>query len=226
MDLDGGGAPAEASIYMFNRPDCSFYTWGPEHLGRQHFLSLCICLLPMHCSSPYLQCYSLTRPPYRHIRDQCPHRLPGRRPFATPGGHVSNVQRLGVPLAGQHRGQCQLRELSRVSVQPLTRIQPLRDTQPRLPRMNTNRKTSSQKDCLQIRVALTGSRPKSCGYAEYERRGMNMALAELEQELSAAVCQTWADEVMKLVRLFVNVTDLFGQVYIQKDLTARIQTMT
>ena len=52
--------------------------------------------------------------------------------------------------------------------------------------------------------------------AEYERRGMDAAL----QELGRLV----ADEgLMEKVRLFVDVTDLYGQMYVARDLTERVK---
>ena len=52
--------------------------------------------------------------------------------------------------------------------------------------------------------------------AEYERRGMDAAL----QELGRLV----ADQgLMEKVRLFVDVTDLYGQMYVARDLTERVK---
>ncbi|RYP77683.1 hypothetical protein DL771_001051 [Monosporascus sp. 5C6A] len=52
--------------------------------------------------------------------------------------------------------------------------------------------------------------------AEYERRGLDMALGQLESELlgSGMNAMKWMDAV----RLFVNVTDLYGQIYVAKDI--------
>jgi hypothetical protein len=57
--------------------------------------------------------------------------------------------------------------------------------------------------------------------AEYERRCLQMATCELEKELIAEIGGRSAD-IMRSIMLFVNVTDCFGLVYVQKDLTAHI----
>lgn len=57
--------------------------------------------------------------------------------------------------------------------------------------------------------------------AEYERRGLQMATEHLGNEMRAAVGSAKSEETMRALKLFINVTDLFGQVYVQKDLTAR-----
>ena len=55
--------------------------------------------------------------------------------------------------------------------------------------------------------------------AEYERRGMEAALQELERLV--------ADEgLMEKVRLFVDVTDLYGQMYVARDLTERVKEVS
>jgi hypothetical protein len=50
--------------------------------------------------------------------------------------------------------------------------------------------------------------------AEYERRGLEMAMALLGEELRN-------DELMGALRVFVNVTDLYGQIYLLKDVGTR-----
>lgn len=52
--------------------------------------------------------------------------------------------------------------------------------------------------------------------AEYERRGLEMAMAALGEE---AEC----DALVRALRLFIDVTDLYGQVYILKDIGTRTQ---
>ena len=52
--------------------------------------------------------------------------------------------------------------------------------------------------------------------AEYERRGMDAAL----QELGRLVAN---EGLMEKVRLFVDVTDLYGQMYVARDLTERVK---
>jgi hypothetical protein len=52
--------------------------------------------------------------------------------------------------------------------------------------------------------------------AEYERRGIDNAFSALEHELGDA-----ASGVLSALRLFVNVTDIYGQVYILSDIGTR-----
>ncbi|KAK9786221.1 putative ent-kaurene synthase protein [Seiridium cardinale] len=49
--------------------------------------------------------------------------------------------------------------------------------------------------------------------AEYERRGLDAAMNLLEKELGSG-------ELMSALRMFVDVTDLYGQIYVLKDITA------
>ena len=51
--------------------------------------------------------------------------------------------------------------------------------------------------------------------AEYEREGLNRAMLALSQEAD--------DRTMKALRLLVDVTDLFGQIYIRKDIASRMK---
>ena len=50
--------------------------------------------------------------------------------------------------------------------------------------------------------------------AEYERQCLDLAMQKLEAEVGA--------EAMNAVRLFVNVTDLYGQIYVLRDVTNRV----
>ncbi|KAI3333164.1 hypothetical protein F4824DRAFT_473410 [Ustulina deusta] len=59
--------------------------------------------------------------------------------------------------------------------------------------------------------------------AEYERRCLERAVLELGQQMEETVGNSKASKVMRALKLFINVTDLFGQVYVQKDMTASIQ---
>ncbi|KAI8966716.1 hypothetical protein F5Y11DRAFT_361783 [Daldinia sp. FL1419] len=52
------------------------------------------------------------------------------------------------------------------------------------------------------------------GIAEYEREGLERIMVALERELGD-------DSLMDALKVFIDVTDLYGQIYIQKDLTAR-----
>ncbi|KAI0883796.1 uncharacterized protein GGS22DRAFT_180426 [Annulohypoxylon maeteangense] len=50
--------------------------------------------------------------------------------------------------------------------------------------------------------------------AEYERRGLDMAMKLLEEELGGS-------ELVEALRLFINVTDLYGQIYVLEDVGTR-----
>ena len=50
-------------------------------------------------------------------------------------------------------------------------------------------------------------------FAEYERRGLDMTMDRLQHELGE-------DILIPTLRVFVDVTDLYGKLYVQKDLTA------
>ena len=49
--------------------------------------------------------------------------------------------------------------------------------------------------------------------AEYERRCLDTALAELEQCLDPSL--------LSKIKLFVHVTDLYGQIYVARDIGVR-----
>ncbi|RYO74496.1 hypothetical protein DL764_010812 [Monosporascus ibericus] len=53
--------------------------------------------------------------------------------------------------------------------------------------------------------------------AEYERRGLDMAVLQLEEELGST-----CEQLVAYLKLFIRVTDLYGQIYVQKDLTTRL----
>jgi hypothetical protein len=50
--------------------------------------------------------------------------------------------------------------------------------------------------------------------AEYERQGLDMAMTELERELGSG-------DLLTALRIFIDVTDLYGQLYLLKDLGIR-----
>lgn len=50
--------------------------------------------------------------------------------------------------------------------------------------------------------------------AEYERQGLNTAIKQLGEELGDS-------ELMKALRIFIDVTDLYGQLYLLKDVGIR-----
>ncbi|RYP91060.1 hypothetical protein DL770_002805 [Monosporascus sp. CRB-9-2] len=53
--------------------------------------------------------------------------------------------------------------------------------------------------------------------AEYERRGLDMAVLQLEEELGSTHGQ-----LVDYLKLFIRVTDLYGQIYVQKDIATRL----
>ncbi|KAK8043770.1 hypothetical protein PG994_012608 [Apiospora phragmitis] len=55
--------------------------------------------------------------------------------------------------------------------------------------------------------------------AEYERRGLNRAVAELEKIAAAGACSR---ELVEALEVFCNVTDLYGQIYVIRDIAARV----
>lgn len=57
--------------------------------------------------------------------------------------------------------------------------------------------------------------------AEYERRGMEAAMTRLEEEIGGE--NRLGREILDPVRLFISVTDLYGEIYVIKDLTNRVK---
>ncbi|RYP00490.1 hypothetical protein DL765_010905 [Monosporascus sp. GIB2] len=53
--------------------------------------------------------------------------------------------------------------------------------------------------------------------AEYERRGLDMAVLQLEEELGRT-----HEQLVDSLKLFIRVTDLYGQIYVQKDIATRL----
>lgn len=53
--------------------------------------------------------------------------------------------------------------------------------------------------------------------AEFERVCMQLVLDNLRQTVESAA-------IIKAVEVFIDVTDLFGQIYVQKDIASRILT--
>jgi hypothetical protein len=49
--------------------------------------------------------------------------------------------------------------------------------------------------------------------ADYERRGLEASLAALEEEVGSQ-----DPEIIDSIKLFINVTDLYGQIYVLKDI--------
>lgn len=50
--------------------------------------------------------------------------------------------------------------------------------------------------------------------AEYERQGLDVAIKMLEMELGSV-------DLLRVLRIFVDVTDLYGQLYVLKDVGIR-----
>ncbi|OTA68818.1 Ent-kaurene synthase [Hypoxylon sp. EC38] len=65
-------------------------------------------------------------------------------------------------------------------------------------------------------AAVGNAKDKLMLIAEYERHGLNIAMAELEAQLGKG-------KLFDAVKLFVNVTDLYGQIYVEKDIATRKQ---
>ncbi|KAI0150011.1 Ent-kaurene synthase [Hypoxylon sp. NC0597] len=65
-------------------------------------------------------------------------------------------------------------------------------------------------------ATMENVKDKLMSIAEYERRGLNIAIAELEAQLGKG-------KLFDAVKLFVNVTDLYGQIYVEKDIATRKQ---
>lgn len=54
--------------------------------------------------------------------------------------------------------------------------------------------------------------------AEYERQGMNMALGHLEEQLGSNSC---GQKALDSLKLFIDVTDLYGLLYLIRDVSSR-----
>ena len=52
--------------------------------------------------------------------------------------------------------------------------------------------------------------------AEHERSGLDMVMGRLQHQLGEGI-------LMPTLQVFVDVTDLYGELYVQKDLTAHRQ---
>ncbi|KAK7731892.1 hypothetical protein SLS63_005189 [Diaporthe eres] len=57
--------------------------------------------------------------------------------------------------------------------------------------------------------------------AEYERRGMEAAMKRLGEEIGGD--NRLGREILDAVRLFISVTDLYGEIYVIRDLTNRVK---
>ena len=65
-----------------------------------------------------------------------------------------------------------------------------------------------------ISIVHSDAKTELLWIAEYERRGLNMAMGLLEDELAQG-------KMVGALRLFIDVTDLYGQVYLLKDIGTR-----
>ncbi|KAI5925012.1 Ent-kaurene synthase [Camillea tinctor] len=65
-------------------------------------------------------------------------------------------------------------------------------------------------------TTLSQAKDELMGIAEYERQGLDMALAKLKEGIEN-------EKLMKALGLFISVTDLFGHIYIQKDIATRMK---
>lgn len=67
-----------------------------------------------------------------------------------------------------------------------------------------------------VEYATQAMKDQLMGLAEFERGCMELAFAKLDR----VICSPAA---MKALRVFVNVTDSFGQIYVRKDIASRVQ---
>lgn len=68
---------------------------------------------------------------------------------------------------------------------------------------------------------MEASKTQLMWIAEYERRGMEAAMARLEEEIGGG--NRLGREILEAVRLFITVTDLYGEIYVIRDITNRVK---
>ncbi|RYP78944.1 hypothetical protein DL769_003109 [Monosporascus sp. CRB-8-3] len=88
-------------------------------------------------------------------------------------------------------------------------------------RDETNLNSVNFPEFVRAETTEAAARAELMSIAEYERRGLDMALDQLDSELlrNGGDAIKWMDAV----RLFVNVTDLYGQIYVVKDIATQIK---
>lgn len=72
-----------------------------------------------------------------------------------------------------------------------------------------------------IDAHLEASKTQLMWIAEYERQGMKAAMGRLHGEIDGG--NRLGREILDAVRLFISVTDLYGQIYVIRDLTNRVK---
>ncbi|KAL6720895.1 hypothetical protein ACLMJK_002820 [Lecanora helva] len=81
---------------------------------------------------------------------------------------------------------------------------------------------------LQPRTGKSPYKEELLRIADFERACMELAFKELENEMRSisptSSTRTGAN-TMKALRVFINVTDLFGQIYVQKDIASRLKNL-
>ncbi|KAL1863004.1 hypothetical protein Daus18300_008160 [Diaporthe australafricana] len=70
-------------------------------------------------------------------------------------------------------------------------------------------------------VGIEDNKAQLMWIAEYERKGMDVAMARLEEEMSDN--GKVGRDLLDAVKLFVSVTDLYGQVYVIRDITNHVK---
>lgn len=70
-------------------------------------------------------------------------------------------------------------------------------------------------------ASIEDSKAQLMWIAEYERKGMDVAMARLEEEMD--VNGRLGQDLLDAVKLFVSVTDLYGQVYVIRDITNHVK---
>ncbi|KAG6355250.1 hypothetical protein INS49_004332 [Diaporthe citri] len=68
---------------------------------------------------------------------------------------------------------------------------------------------------------LEASKTQLMWIAEYERQGMEAAMARLEGDVGGG--NRLGREILDAVRLFISVTDLYGEIYVIRDITNRVK---
>lgn len=86
------------------------------------------------------------------------------------------------------------------------------ETQDSQPPTKKQRRDSPQKDEV-VSVGISSAKENLMALAEFERAGMELA----KERLSSVVPQ----RCMEQLQVFIDVTDMFGQIYVQKDIASR-----
>jgi len=71
-------------------------------------------------------------------------------------------------------------------------------------------------ECTSLKHSNQAMKDELIGLADFERAQMELAFKELDKAMRSSPTKVQA------LRVFTNVTDLFGQIYIQKDIASRV----